>query len=279
MQFVEQKDDWDLIIPFKEDCFDLNLHDGTKFEKLTHDFLFAFQDSGDCEAVPSYCFASSKDLTKVYYPFKYNELVVAYLELDVSKSGVVSFTLEEFIDGLDDADLPHSVINVIERNYDEVNKSSICFSCHLFLKYKRPCHYIQEFPLLAGHIAKLIAFKKVGTHSWGMYDIVKLAEKSGIVHVIGITLNSCVEETNPLIRLKFDDLGLYDNYKRNWGLDKDTLLPAILDTYTCGNLVYERISTLDLIIDENNFNYGDLFTLITYKVLNNIAPEGWNFIL
>lgn len=97
-------------------------------------------------------------------------------------TGVVSFTLEEFIDGLGDVDLPHSV--VIERNYDEVTKSSICFSCHLFLKYKRPCHYIQEFPKLAGHITKLNVFQKVGAHSWEIYDTVKIANINGVVKSI-----------------------------------------------------------------------------------------------
>ena len=114
MQFVEQKDDWDLIIPFKEDCFDLNLHSDNKFEKLTHKFLFAFQDSGDCESVPDYCFANSKDLTKVYYPFKYNELVIVYLELDVSKSGVV-FTIEPCED--DERD---------EYNVEDVFNCNLC---------------------------------------------------------------------------------------------------------------------------------------------------------
>lgn len=94
MRLVEQKNDWDLVIPFKEDCFDSKLHNGTKFEKLTHRFLFAFQESGDCESVPSYCFANSKDLTKVYYPLKYNELVVAYLEINVSNSGVEQMHLD-----------------------------------------------------------------------------------------------------------------------------------------------------------------------------------------
>lgn len=278
MRFVEQKDDWDLIIPFKEDCFDLNLHDGTKFEKLTHDFLFAFQDSGDCEAVPSYCFASSKDLTKVYYPLKYNEFVVAYLELEVSKSGVVSFTLKEFIDGLDDVDLPHSVINVIERNYDEVNKSSICFSCHLFLKYKRPCHYIQEFPKLAGHIAKLNVFQKVGAHSWEIYDTVKVANINGVAHIVALTINEQIYETNPLMRIEFNDLGTLEEFKEGWGEDVETLLPEILDAYTDTICEYDNVANLDIIIDDNNYFYGDMLTLIKVDILNSIAPEGWTFL-
>lgn len=273
MQFVEQKNDWDLIIPFKEDCFDLNLHSDNKFEKLTHDFLFAFQNSGDCESVPSYCFASSKDLTKVYYPLKYNELVVAYLELDISKSGVVSFTLEEFIDGLDDADLPHSITNVIERNYDEVNKSSICFSCHLFLKYKRPCHYIQEFPKLAGHITKLNVFQKVGAHSWEIYDTV-----NGVAHIVALTINEQIYETNPLMRIEFNDLGTLEEFKEGWGEDVETLLPEILDAYTDTICEYDNVANLDIIIDDNNYFYGDMLTLIKVDVLNSIAPEGWTFI-
>lgn len=278
MRFVEQKNDWDLIIPFKEDCFDLNLYSDNKFEKLTHDFLFAFQDSGDCEAVPSYCFASSKDLTKVYYPFKYNEFVVAYLELDVSKSGVVSFTLEEFIDGLDDADLPHSVTNVIERDYDEVNKSSICFSCHLFLKYKRPCHYIQEFPKLAGHITKLNVFQKVGAHSWEIYDTVKIANINGVAHIVALTINEQIYEINPLMRIEFNDLGTLEEFKEGWGEDVETLLPEILDAYTDTICEYDNVANLDIIIDDNNYFYGDMLTLIKVDVLNSIAPEGWTFI-
>lgn len=276
MRFVEQKDDWDLIIPFKEDCFDLNLHNGTKLEKLTHDFLFTFQDSGDCEVVPSYCFASSKDLTKVYYPLKYNELVVAYLELDVSKSGVVSFTLEEFIDGLGDVDLPHSV--VIERNYDEVTKSSICFSCHLFLKYKRPCHYIQEFPKLAGHITKLNVFQKVGAHSWEIYDTVKIASINGVAHIVALTINEQIYETNPLMRIEFNDLGTLEEFKEGWGEDVETLLPEILDAYTDTICEYDNVANLDIIIDDNNYFYGDMLTLIKVDVLNSIAPEGWTFL-
>ena len=276
MRFVEQRDDWDLIIPFKEDCFDLNLHRGTKFEKLTHDFLFAFQNSGDCESVPSYCFASSKDLTKVYYPLKYNELVVAYLELDVSKSGVVSFTLEEFIDGLGYVDLPHSV--VIERNYDEVTKSSICFSCHLFLKYKRPCHYIQEFPKLAGHITKLNVFQKVGAHSWEIYDTVKIANINGVAHIVALTINEQIYETNPLMRIEFNDLGTLEEFKEGWGEDVETLLPEILDAYTDTICEYDNVANLDIIIDDNNYFYGDMLTLIKVDVLNSIAPEGWTFL-
>lgn len=276
MRFVEQKDDWDLIIPFKEDCFDLNLHDGTRFEKLTHKFLFAFQDSGDCESVPSYCFASSKDLTKVYYPLKYNELVVAYLELDVSKSGVVSFTVEEFIDGLGDIDLPHSV--VIDRNYDEVTKSSICFSCHLLLKYKRPCHYIKEFPKLAGHITKLNVFQKVGAHSWEIYDTVKVANINGVAHIVALTINEQIYETNPLMRIEFNDLGTLEEFKEGWGEDVETLLPEILDAYTDTICEYDNVANLDIIIDDNNYFYGDMLTLIKVDVLNSIAPEGWTFL-
>ena len=276
MRFVKQKDDWDLIIPFKEDCFDLNLHRGTKFEKLTHDFLFAFQDSGDCGVVPSYCFASSKDLTKVYYPLKYNELVVTYLELDVQKSGVVSFTLEEFIDGLGDVDLPHSV--VIERNYDEVTKSSICFSCHLFLKGKKPCHYIQEFPKLAGHITKLNVFQKVGAHSWEIYDTVKIANINGVVHIVALTINEQIYETNPLMRIEFNDLGTLEDFKEGWGEDIETLLPEILDAYTDTICEYDNVANLDIIIDDNNYFYGDMLTLIKVDVLNSIAPEGWTFL-
>lgn len=248
------------------------------FEKLTHDFLFAFQDSGDCEVVPNYCFASSKNLAKVYYPLKYNELVVAYLELDVSKSGVVSFTLEEFIDGLDDADLPHSVTNVIERNYDEVNKSSICFSCHLFLKYKRPCHYIQEFPKLAGHITKLNVFQKVGVHSWEIYDTVKVASINGVAHIVALTINEQIYETNPLMRIEFNDLGTLEEFKEGWGEDIETLLPEILDAYTDTICEYDNVANLDIIIDDNNYFYGDMLTLIKVDVLNSIAPEGWTFI-
>lgn len=278
MQFVEQKNDWDLIIPFKEDCFDLNLHKANKLEKLTHDFLFAFQDSGDCESVPSYCFANSKDLTKVYYPLKYNEFVVVYLELDASKSGVVSFTLEEFIDGLDDADLPHSVTNIIERDYDEVNKSSICFSCHLFLKYKRPCHYIQEFPKLAGHITKLNVFQKVGAHSWEIYDTVKVASINGVAHIVALTINEQIYETNPLMRIEFNDLGTLEEFKEGWGENVETLLPEILDAYTDTICEYDNVANLDIIIDDNNYFYGDMLTLIKVDVLNSIAPEGWTFI-
>lgn len=127
----------------------------------------------------------------------------------------MSFTLEEFIDGLGDIDLPHSV--VIERNYDEVNKSSICFSCHLFLKYKRPCHYIQEFPKLAGHITKLNVFQKVGAHSWEIYDTVKIANINGVAHIVALTINEQIYETNPLMRIEFNDLGTLEEFKEGWG--------------------------------------------------------------
>ena len=274
MQFVEQKDDWDLIIPFKEDCFDLNLHSDNKFEKLTHDFLFAFQDSGDCESVPSYCFASSKDLTKVYYPLKYNELVVAYLELDASKSGVVSFTLEEFINSLKDIDLAQNIIDIIRQNYNGTDKSSICFSCHLFLKGKKPCHYVQEFPNLVGHIVKLHVYNK----TYGTSDMVRFAKKDGKVHIVGISANYLTGEANPLIKLDFEDLGLYDEWEEEYGSLGSDLLTEALDVYTDGMLAYDNIGSLNLIIDNNAFYYGDLLDFIPIKVLNEIAPAGWIFI-
>lgn len=278
MQLVEQKDDWDLIIPFKEDCFDLNLHNGTKFEKLTHDFLFAFQESGDCEVVPSYCFASSNDLTKVYYPFKYNEFVVVYLELDASKSGVVSFTLEEFINSLmsrlNDIDLAQDVIDAIRQNYNGTDKDSICFSCHLFLKGKKPCHYVQEFPKLAGHIAKLHVYNK----AYDTSDMVRFAKKDGKVHIVGISANYLTDESNPLIKLDFEDLGLYDEWEEEYGSLGSDLLTEALDVYTDGMLAYDNIGSLNLIIDNNAFYYGDLLDFIPIKVLNEIAPAGWIFI-
>lgn len=274
MQFVEQKDDWDLIIPFKEDCFDLNLHNGTKFEKLTHDFLFAFQDSGDCEVVPSYCFANSKDLTKVYYPLKYNEFVVAYLELEVSKSEVVSFTLEEFINSLKDIDLAQNIIDIIRQNYNGTDKSSICFSCHLFLKGKKPCHYVQEFPNLVGHIAKLHVYNK----TYGTSDMVRFAKKDGKVHIVGISANYLTGEANPLIKLDFEDLGLYDEWEEEFDSLGSDLLTEALDVYTDGMLAYDNIGSLNLIIDNNAFYYGDLLDFIPIKVLNEIAPADWIFI-
>lgn len=278
MQFVEQKDDWDLIIPFKEDCFDLNLHKANKLEKLTHDFLFAFQDSGDCESVPSYCFANSKDLTKVYYPLKYNEFVVVYLELDASKSGVVSFTLEEFINSLmsslKDMDLAQNIIDIIRQNYNGTDKSSICFSCHLFLKGKKPCHYVQEFPNLVGHIAKLHVYNK----AYDTSDMVRFAKKDGKVHIVGISANYLTGEANPLIKLDFEDLGLYDEWEEEYGSLGSDLLTEALDVYTDGMLAYDNIDSLNLIIDNNAFYYGDLLDFVPIKVLNEIAPAGWIFI-
>lgn len=274
MQFVEQKDDWDLIIPFKEDCFDLNLHKANKLEKLTHKFLFALQDSGDCESVPSYCFASSKDLTKVYYPLKYNEFVVVYLELDASKSGVVSFTLEEFINSLKDIDLAQNIIDIIRQNYNGTDKSSICFSCHLFLKGKKPCHYVQEFPNLVGHIAKLHVYNK----AYDTSDMVRFAKKDGKVHIVGISANYLIGEANPLIKLDFEDLGLYDEWEEEYDSLGSDLLTEALDVYTDGMLAYDNIGSLNLIIDNNAFYYGDLLDFITIKVLNEIAPADWTFI-
>lgn len=278
MQLVEQKNDWDLIIPFKEDCFDLNLHRGTKFEKLTHDFLFAFQDSGDCEVVPSYCFASSNDLTKVYYPLKYNEFVVTYLEINTSSSGVVSFTLREFINclinRLNDIDLAQDVIDAIRQNYNGTDKDSICFSCHLFLKGKKPCHYIQEFPNLVGHIAKLHVYNK----AYGTSDMVRFAKKDGKVHIVGISANYLTGEANPLIKLDFEDLGLYDEWEEEYGSLGSDLLTEALDVYTDGMFAYDNIGSLNLIIDNNAFYYGDLLDFIPIKVLNEIAPAGWIFV-
>ena len=278
MQFVEQKNDWDLIIPFKEDCFDLNLHNGTKLEKLTHKFLFAFQDSGDCESVPSYCFANSKDLTKVYYPLKYNELVVTYLEINTFNTGVVSFTLREFINcligRLNDIDLVQDVIDAIRQNYNGTDKDSICFSCHLFLNGKKSCHYIQEFPNLAGHIAKLHVYNK----TYGTSDMVRFAKKDGKVHIVGISANYLTGEANPLIKLDFEDLGLYDEWEEEYGSLGSDLLTEALDVYTDGMLAYNDIGSLNLIIDNNAFYYGDLLDFIPIKVLNEIAPVGWIFI-
>lgn len=278
MRFVEQKNDWDLIIPFKEDCFDLKLHNGTKFEKLTHRFLFAFQESGDCESVPSYCFANSKDLTKVYYPLKYNELVVAYLEINVSNSGVVSFTLRELINclisRLNDIDLVQDVIDAIRQNYNGIDKDSICFSCHLFLKGKKPCHYVQEFPSLVGHIAKLHVCNK----AYGTSDMVRFAKKDGKVHIVGISANYLTGETNPLIKLDFEDLGLYDEWEEEYGSLGSDLLTEALNVYTDGMLAYDNIGSLNLIIDNNAFYYGDLLDFIPIKVLNEIVPAGWAFI-
>lgn len=278
MRFVEQRNDWDLVIPFKEDCFDSKLHNGTKFEKLTHRFLFAFQDSGDCESVPSYCFASSKDLTKVYYPLKYNELVVAYLEIGVSDSGVVSFTIREFIDcllsRLNDIDLAQNIIDALRQNYNGIDKDSICFSCHLFLKGKKSCHYVQEFPSLVGHIAKLHVYDK----AYGTSDMVRFAKKDGKVHIVGISANYLTGEANPLIKLDFEDLGLYDEWEEEYGSLGSDLLTEALDVYTDGMLAYDSIGSLNLIIDNNAFYYGDLLDFISIKVLNEIAPAGWTFI-
>lgn len=278
MRLVEQKNDWDLVIPFKEDCFDSKLHNGTKFEKLTHRFLFAFQDSGDCESVPSYCFASSKDLTKVYYPLKYNELVVAYLEIGVSDSGVVSFTLMEFINcllsRLNDIDLAQDIIEVLRQNYNGIDKDSICFSCHLFLKGKKTCHYVQEFPSLVGHIAKLHVYNK----AYGTSDMVRFAKKDGKVHIVGISANYLTGEANPLIKLDFEDLGLYDEWEEDYGSLGSDLLAEALDVYTDGILAYDSIGSLNLIIDNNAFYYGDLLDFVSIKVLNEIAPAGWIFI-
>lgn len=278
MRFVEQKNDWDLIIPFKEDCFDSKLYNGTKFEKLTHRLLFAFQESGDCESVPSYCFANSKDLTKVYYPLKYNEFVVAYLELNVSKSGVVSFTLREFINclisRLNDIDLVQDVIDAIRQNYNGIDKDSICFSCHLFLKGKKSCHYVQEFPKLVGHIAKLHVYNK----AYGTSDIVRFAKTDGKVHIVGISANYLTGEANPLIKLDFEDLGLYDEWEEEYDSLGSDLLTEALDVYTDGMLAYDNIGSLNFIIDNNAFYYGDLLDFIPIKVLNEIAPAGWTFI-
>lgn len=278
MRFVEQRNDWDLVIPFKEDCFDSKLHNGTKFEKLTHRFLFAFQDSGDCESVPSYCFASSKDLTKVYYPLKYNELVVAYLEIEAADSGVVSFTIREFINcllsRLNDIDLAQDVIDALRQNYNGIDKDSICFSCHLFLKGKKSCHYAQEFPSLVGHIAKLHVYDK----AYGTSDMVRFAKKDGKVHIVGISANYLTGEANPLIKLDFEDLGLYDEWEEEYGSLGSDLLSEALDVYTDGMLAYDSIGSLNLIIDNNAFYYGDLLDFIPIKVLNEIAPAGWTFI-
>lgn len=278
MRFVEQKNDWDLIIPFKEDCFDLNLHKGTKFERLTHDFLFAFQSSGDCEVVPDYCLASSKDLSKVYYPLKYNELVVDYLEISVSNTGVVSFTIREFINcllsRLNDIDLAQDVIDALRQNYNGIDKDSICFSCHLFLKGKKSCHYVQEFPSLVGHIAKLHVYDK----AYGTSDMVRFAKKDGKVHIVGISANYLTGEANPLIKLDFEDLGLYDEWEEEYGSLGSDLLTEVLDVYTDGMLAYDSIGSLNLIIDNNAFYYGDLLDFISIKVLNEIAPAGWTFI-
>lgn len=127
MRFVKQRNDWDLVIPFKEDCFDSKLHNGTKFEKLTHRFLFAFQDSGDCESVPSYCFASSKDLTKVYYPLKYNELVVAYLEIKASDSGVAMYL--SLVDITRLFLLLHFRLSSFNEFLDDISTNSTCIFC------------------------------------------------------------------------------------------------------------------------------------------------------
>ena len=42
--------------------------------------------------------------------------------------------------------------------------------------------------------------------------------------------------------------------------------------------LYHFAEKIDIIIDDNNYFYGDMLTLIKVDVLNSIAPEGWTFL-
>jgi hypothetical protein len=91
MRVVEQSKDWDLYIPLVGD-FTLDHEFDTKFSK----FLFR---SISCEDfyVPNYVLASSKDINKVYYPYRIGgDTNMVYIELETSCEG--SFCIFTFRD-------------------------------------------------------------------------------------------------------------------------------------------------------------------------------------
>lgn len=100
----------------------------------------------------------------------------------------------------------------------------------------------------------------------------------GVAHIVALTINEQIYETNPLMRIEFNDLGTLEEFKEGWGEDVETLLPEILDAYTDTICEYDNVANLDIIIDDNNYFYGDMLTLIKVDVLNSISPEGWTFL-
>lgn len=101
---------------------------------------------------------------------------------------------------------------------------------------------------------------------------------SGVAHIVALTINEQIYETNPLMRIEFNDLGTLEEFKEGWDEDIETLLPEILDAYTDTICEYDNVANLDIIIDDNNYFYGDMLTLIKVDVLNSIAPAGWTFL-
>lgn len=91
MRVVEQSKDLDLYIPLVGD-FTLDREFDTKFSK----FLFR-SISGEDFYVPNYVLASSKDINKVYYPYRIGgDTNMVYIELETSCEG--SFCIFTFRD-------------------------------------------------------------------------------------------------------------------------------------------------------------------------------------
>lgn len=96
MRVVEQSKDWDLYITLVGD-FTLDHEFDTKFSK----FLFR-SISGEDFYVPNYVLASSKDINKVYYPYRIGgDTNMVYIELETSCEGsFCTFTFKDLYKAL-----------------------------------------------------------------------------------------------------------------------------------------------------------------------------------
>lgn len=278
MRFVEQQNDWDLIIPFKADCFVKGWCKGDRNAQEMNKFLFNFQTSGDCEAVPDYCFASSKDKYKVYYPFKYNEKVMFYIEFEVGYNFQIVFSIKSFKQCLTQmtGKVVSDMLSTLDSEYLNANE-------HIFLSldYKNTshCYYFSQFPELLARVTRLHIANKISDDRWNVDDLVVKAEYNGEFHAVGITKDYNAYETNPLVTLKFEDLGVWSELN---GVEQEfsdeEALNLLWDSYSDGMRTGDLISKLSLIIPDNQFFFAGLLDDISVKMLNIIAPLGWAFV-
>ena len=278
MRFVEQQNDWDLIIPFKADCFVKGDCKGDRYTQEMNKFLFNFQTSGDCEVVPDYCFASSKNKYKVYYPFKYNEKVIFYIEFEVDCNFQIVFSLKSFKKCLTQM-TGKAVVDMLltlDPKYLDDNEF-IFFS--LDYRNTSPCYYFSQFPELLARVTRLHIANKIADDRWNVDDLVVKAEYNGEFHAVGITKDYNAYETNPLVTLKFEDLGVWSELN---GLEQEfsdeEALNLLWDFYSDGMRTGDLISKLSLIIPDNQFFFAGLLDDISVKMLNTIAPSGWTFV-
>lgn len=121
MQFVKDID-FDTIIPFEEQF--------TSFAKYLKDF-------GDSKA-PSYCVASSKDFSKVYYPLVTGVDLLGFIEFDFAEHLIIhTKKLWQLLESVNlSKDIYVLVEDVLAKYYSwaEVGRKPVCFDVNLSSK-------------------------------------------------------------------------------------------------------------------------------------------------